>query len=855
MTELATQTGDVLSFGPFTLVASQRLLTKDGIEIELGGRALDLLLRLVCHPNEPVGKRELLAQVWPDLTVGESSLRFHMANLRKALGDGQDGARYITTFSGRGYCFVAPLSRAGAPLKPSSSATNLPLRPPLVGREDELADVVALLGNERLVTIVGPGGVGKTRLAIASGWRAERAYPDGMWLIDLAPLSEPSLVISAVATALDLARDARELSAPVIASAIHDRRLLLILDNCEHLVGVAAEVADTLMQGAPGLTILATSQESLRLDSEQVYRLEPLALPPADATDVARYGAVALFNQRALAADRRFEMSEASAAAVAEICRRLDGVPLSLEMAAARVPSLGLEGLRSSLDARLQVLSTGVRTSDARHQTLRSTVAWSVGLLDEPERQVFQRLGVFAGGFSLNAAMAVVATGQMEPWSVADAIARLVDKSLVVLDRAEPARYRLLESLRLYARELLRSSGDWDTLAESHAAHFCQVFAPSREAWETTPDDDWGAIYLPELDNLRSALDWALAEPARFDFAVELTASAGFILFEWGRLEEARRIAAHIGKRLDSLPADASVAAILRDASDVLRFSADRDGAYTLLERSAAISRKIGDELGLAKANLGIANLKIVTGRYSEIAPLMRGVRETLTTHSQMRSLSGAMHALGFIALDERNFEEAVDNLNSAAELARRLGSLRREQLAQIDLASAECARGDLKRAIEIGWETVRRSRTLPHRVYVEIALENLASFLVMANRLREARPVAEEALSLVRDQTDSIVLLRNLQQWALIAALEGQDLNAARLIGWVNAAYTHKKVERSGWEAHNHELLVSTLRARMTENELSALAAEGAAWDVTHATDFTFDRIIHFDGQPTYRE
>lgn len=259
MAGLAT-TRETLSFGPFSLVASERLLTRDGVEVELGGRAMDLLLRLVGRPNQPIGKRELMAEVWPDVTVGDGSLRFQMAHLRKVLGDGRDGARYITTLSGRGYCFVAPISRAGPPAAAQVPAiTNLPLRPALVGRDDELADVLDLLGRERLVTIVGPGGVGKTRLAIAGGWRSASAYPDGVWLIDLAPLSEPSLVVSAVATTLDLARGGTELSATIVASSIRDQRLLLILDNCEHLVGAAAELADALLQGVPGLTVLATS--------------------------------------------------------------------------------------------------------------------------------------------------------------------------------------------------------------------------------------------------------------------------------------------------------------------------------------------------------------------------------------------------------------------------------------------------------------------------------------------------------------------------------------------------------------------------------------------------------------------
>src|SRR5580704_6174168 len=509
-----------VTFGPFTLSPDERRLVRDGADVALAARALDILMVLVANAGAPLSKRELMAQVWPDATVGEASLRFHVANLRKALGDGQGGARYITTFAGRGYCFVAPVTRAARSSAPSPSSSwtgNLPSRPPLIGRDDEIADLADLLDGERLMTIVGAGGVGKTRLAIAVGWRVADAYPDGVWLVELAPISDPSLVVSAVATALDLARGARELSPAFLATTLRDRRLLLILDNCEHLIVSAAALADALIESIPGLTVLATSQESLRLDAERVFRLDPLALPPPDAIDITGYGAVDLFAHRARGADRRFDLSESNAAAVADICRRLDGVPLSLEMAAARVASLGLKGLRASLEARLHVLSGGLRTPDVRHQTLRSTVEWSVGLLDETEALVFRSLGVFSGSFSLDAAMAVVAAGGMERWTVADALARLVDKSVVAAERGQAARYRLLETLRLYARDLLHASGDWEKMAESHARHFSRVFEPARDDWQVTPDPEWQAIYMPELDNLRSALEWALADPARFD--------------------------------------------------------------------------------------------------------------------------------------------------------------------------------------------------------------------------------------------------------------------------------------------------------------------------------------------------
>jgi predicted ATPase/DNA-binding winged helix-turn-helix (wHTH) protein len=844
MTGLGT-TRQALSFGPFSLVASERLLTKDGVEVELGGRTLDLLLRLVARPNEAVGKQELMAAIWPDVTVGDGSLRFQMTNLRKALGDGRDGARYITTLSGRGYCFVAPIARAGSPSASQIPMIgNLPSRPALVGRDDELADLVDLLARERLVTIIGPGGVGKTRLAIAGGQRSAADYPDGVWLIDLAPLSDPSLVVSAVATALELGRSETALSAAIVVSVIRSRRLLLILDNCEHLVGAAAELADVLLQGVPGLTVLATSQESLRLDHERVYRLDPLAVPPANALDVAEYGAVALFAQRALTADRRFEMTQANAAVVAEICRRLDGVPLSLEMAAARVPSLGLAGLQASLDARLQVLSTGVRSSDVRHQTLRNAVEWSVGLLNETERLVFRRLGVFSGGFSLEAAMAVLAEARMDRWTVAGALAGLVDKSLVAVETPEPPRYRLLETLRLYARERLLASGEWDRLAESHARHLCEVFAPAREALETTPVPVWQSAYLPELDNLRAALEWALADPARFDLAVELTASAGFVWHESGLVEEGRRFVSRVVTLLDDQTPPSHAAVILNDAATLSRY-ADHPEALRLHGRSATIVRRLGDELGMAMADIHIAFIELISKGRLENAAAVLAAREVLSASGHKRSLCVAMIMLGAVATREGNIAEAIARFNSANELARQLKDRQSEHLAVANLALLEFTRGDVERAIQLGQEAVNSSRTLLQRDRIPRALHNLAAYLLAADRLGEARPVAEETLSLLRGQADMVHRLVSLQMWSLIAALEGRCLEAARLIGWVDAAYARSGGPRNPWEQRSYERLLLLLKPRLTDAERGALAAEGARWDLDEAMTFAFDRIV----------
>ena len=837
-----------VTFGPFTLCPAERRLTRDGAAVPLAARALDILTALVASGSEPLNKRDLLARVWPDATVGEASLRFHVANLRKALGDGQDGARYIETLSGRGYCFVAPVSRTSPTFNPAPSYSwtgNLPSRPPLIGRDEDLAGVADLLGHERLVTIVGPGGVGKTRLAIAAGWQAADDYPDGVWLVDLAPLTDPSLVVSAVATALDLARGASQLSVDLIVSALGDRRLLLILDNCEYLADATAELAGALTGRITGLTVLATSQESLRLDVERVYRLGPLDLPPLEALEVAGYGAVALFAHRARAADRRFELNAGNAAPVAEICRSLDGLPLALEMAAARAPSLGVEGLRASLGARLHMLSGGLRTPDVRHQTLRRTVEWSIGLLDDTEALVFRRLGIFSGGFLLEAAMTVASEGAIDRWVVADTLSRLVDKSMVTVERGERPRYRLLETLRLYARELLEAGGEWDRLSERHARHFVEAFSGAAHAWETIPSPEWQSIYLVELDNLRSALAWALAEPSRFDLAVQLSGSTNFMWHEWGMFAEGRTHLTRVRDRLDDHAPSAPAAAIVRSVAALLAHFGDPEGEERECANAAEISRRAGDGHGVARAQLQLSLSKLHADRYSEIGPAMHGVCEALSAKGEIRSLSSALGILGALAAHDGDAQGSIAYLTRAAAISKQLKDLRREASMITNLAIAEFSRGNVDRAIELGRESVDLIRSLPYRRALALYLENLAMYLVAADRLDEARPVAEEALTLVPVQAASIVLLRHLQQWALIAALEGQSSHAARVIGWVDAAYERLGVPRNSWEVTSYERLLAQLRAHLSVAELAVFAAEGAAWDAEAAVRFTFEHII----------
>ncbi|WP_158291913.1 ATP-binding protein [Paracraurococcus ruber] len=536
----------LLGFGPFRLDRQRRLLLlADGRPVELGSRALDILLLLLERPGALVGKAELMARVWPGLTVEDGNLRVQMAGLRKALAeatpDRADG-RYVETVPGLGYRFVAPVQVMPDPASPGPA----PAAPPaarLFGREAALAQVLAGLRQARLVTLVGPGGIGKTTLA---GSLAIRDPPLGLpvRVVDLSPLSDPVLVPGAIAAVLGVATRGGDGAAGLVA-LLRDRSLLLVLDGCEHLLATVAALAEALLRGAPGLRILATSQEPLEAEGEMVLRLPPLALPPDQphlgAREAMASPAVQLFVARAAARLGGYALTDAEAPVVAAICRRLDGIALAIEMAAGRVDSFGVDGVNRLLDDRFRLLVGGRRTALPRHQALRATLGWSFDLLAEEDRDILSGLAVFAGPFTLGAAEAVLASDGVEGWRVAEAIGTLVAKSLVSADlRQAPVQYRLLETTRAFALEQLRARPAMAALARRHAEHYRDRMLEAEAAWERTEARTWLALYGRDIDNVRAAHDWAFSPGGDRSIGLALTAAAAVLWFQLALLEEGR---------------------------------------------------------------------------------------------------------------------------------------------------------------------------------------------------------------------------------------------------------------------------------------------------------------------------
>ena len=545
-----------LAFGAFQLIPGERLLLREGIAVRVGSRSLDILVTLISRRGEIVGKDDLVAAVWPDTIVEESALRVHISTLRKALGDGVGDVRLIANIPGRGYCFVAPVAIVAATTSQTTpppsvepiAAERSALRPPpasvgrIIGRDALIGELGALLAEQRLLTIVGPGGMGKTTVAVAV---AERVAAEQDWeaaFVDLAPLADPDLAPGAVASALGLVVRSAD---PVqeIAQAIQGRRLLLVLDSCEHLIDAAAALVETLLGRASRVTILATSREALRADGEWVHRLQPLAAPPItmtpSATEALGYPAVQMFVERASAALGGFRLDDAQAPVVAEICRRLDGIALAIELATGRLDTLSIPVLAKSLENCFQILTRGRRTALPRHQTLRGTIDWSYGILPAGEQATLRRLGAFNGPFTLRAAQQIAGDDDAPPHAVEDSLLNLVAKSLVAaeLDGGE-ARYRLFDTTRAYVHEKLDETGEGPCLRRRHAVYYRDLFGLAEAEWETRPTLEWLADYAGQLDNLRAALDWAFSDQGDGAIGVALTVAAVPLWFQLSLVDE-----------------------------------------------------------------------------------------------------------------------------------------------------------------------------------------------------------------------------------------------------------------------------------------------------------------------------
>jgi len=542
---------EAFCFAPFQLFPSQRTLLKDGVAVHLGSRALDLLIDLVRHAGMVMSKAELMGRVWRDVVVDETSLRTHVASLRRALGDGQGGRRYIVNVPGRGYSFVAAVSssRGQAPggAEPAGpvGVHDLPGSPArMIGRADIVESLAEVLPRRRFITIVGPGGIGKTTVALAVANRLAPTYANSVKFVDLAPITDMNLVSRTVATGLGLTRLSGDLETALVAQ-LRDKRMLLILDSLEHVVEGAAPLAEAIFKGAPGVNILATSREPLRAEGEWLRRLPALALAPPSATisacEALEFPSVELFVERAAAKLDTFELTDSNAPVVAEICHKLDGIPLAIELAAGRIDTFGVAGLAAALADRFKPMTGGRRTALPRHRTMNATLDWSYQWLTAAEQATLRRLAVFVGGFALEAVLAVLADIALIEDPVEE-LADLVDKSLVTADiDGSRVHYRLLATTRTYGLEKLAEGGEVVDASRRHAEYCLKLLEASEADWVSLPASEWLSRYGRQTDNLRTALDWAFSPAGAASIGIALTIAAAPLWFQQSLVEECRR--------------------------------------------------------------------------------------------------------------------------------------------------------------------------------------------------------------------------------------------------------------------------------------------------------------------------
>jgi predicted ATPase/DNA-binding winged helix-turn-helix (wHTH) protein len=542
-----------LRFGRFALDPARKLLLAGDLPLRVGGRALDLLIALVERAGEVVSHEELVARVWPRTVVEESSLRVHMSALRKLLGDGAGAGepRYIASQVGRGYSFVMDVVEVPAMAQASAEDGNdVPLTRGLqarltgmVGRELVLASLAVKLRDCRLVTLVGAGGIGKTTVAVALAKAVAGRHAEGVVFVDLAPLGDPALVPAALAAALGIPVPAQS-AWPTLEATLATRDLLIVLDNCEHLVAAAAALAERLLRGAPRVRILATSREPLDAESEAVHRLDALAVPVSEqgmgVEAALTFSAVRLFVDRAAASADDFVLSPANLPAVVRICRHLDGLPLAIELAAGRVGSLGIHALAERVDDLFRLLRRGRRAVLPRHRTLRALLDWSHDLLEADERRVLHRLSAFRGSFTLEAALDLAACERISRDRVVACLLDLVSRSLVELEPGETPRYRLLFVTRSHAAQLLLADGDAPAISRRHAVCLRDLLARATANLEErrVALPAWKHEHEAILPDIRVALDWAQGAEGDRRLAAELLIQAARLVLESGRNDE-----------------------------------------------------------------------------------------------------------------------------------------------------------------------------------------------------------------------------------------------------------------------------------------------------------------------------
>jgi len=690
-----------MAFGPYRLLLAQKLLLKNDAPVRLGARAMDILTALVERPGELLSRKELESRAWPSTVVEETSLRVHMSALRRALEDGKAGARYITNVPGRGYCFVAPLDRQDAVATPAPKPAVVDQGPAaahplssfvpsrltsMVGRGDAVARLVDLVPQRRLVTVLGPGGIGKTTvaLAVAERLRSSPSFADTTCFVDLSLLSDPSRVPALLAAAFGLA-DFPDDPLGAVARLLGSRPVLLVLDGCEHVIDAVAHLSTILLAGAPGLRLLATSRELIGVDGECLVRLPALALPAQRPTAVEALAssAVQLFVERARANADSFLLSDDNAPLVAELCRRLGGIPLAIEVAAARLEQFGLRGLVDQVDAGFLHMRRGRRTGVSRHEALSAMLDWSHRLLSDAEQTILRRISVFRSPFTLRSAIWVASDADLSDSEVINGLAGLRAKSLlnrVVL--GEIVKHQMLDHTRAYAMQKLSESVDEDAVRRRHALLVSDLLGQAERNWPLMAKREWMATHGSLLLAIHTALTWAFSPKGDPLIGAALTSvswpMARFLFLEDFEVSIRRAIEA-----LDRMPDPPRLVLIRLHLGMATHLQERRGNAVetrAAFERATELARGSGDficeietEMGEVRDAMGDGDSPRAVAIVERVQALARAAADPVASVVAMRLGAVALHLHGDqrrareLALAVRNHKLQRGPLASAA--------------------------------------------------------------------------------------------------------------------------------------------------------------------------------------------
>ena len=816
--------------------------TADERDGDYFGPAVNRVARLLAIGH---GGQVLVSGVTADLVQGELPAQASLRDLGEHRLRDLARPEYV-------YQLLAPeLTPDFPPLRSLDTLpNNLPrMRTTFVGRDKEIAAITALLEKHQLVTLVGSGGVGKTRTSLQVAANLLDGSGDGVWFIELAPLSSGDYIPTTVAKALGLALAADRDPLDELVRVLSGKRALLVFDNCEHMVEAAARVISALLTGCPNIKVLASSRQGLGIAGEATYRMPSLVLPSKTETanltafELLRYPAISLFVERAGAANDSFSLSDENAPIVADICRRLDGIPLAIELAASRVQILSPRQLRERLDERFRVLTGGSRDVLPRQQTLRALIDWSHDLLDERERTLFRRLGIFVNGFTLEGAVAVGSGDDLDELDVFDLLASLVAKSLVLAEpNGDSLRYRLLESTRVYALEKLADAGERELLARRHLSYFRDLFAELfRRYQRATKRTELNEALASELEDVRAALEGALARSEVLEGA-DLIANIAIGWFY--NVPPSERLA--ICERfVAAAPSGTSptLARLTVALSNAATSIGQQTRAYELAVEAVARARQAGDPEVLAIALETYASAAAVARKTSEARSVIAEAEALPNLPARLRL--GLIDCRSSALVFDGDFAAAAHLKEQLRSEYRALGNTQLENNAALDLAEIEHASGRTERAIEISRESLPVVRGLRDPGNIPGLSLNLAAYLTAVDDLPGAVEAVREGIAAASArEPEHYYVAIGIEHTALILALTGEFARSARLEGYAEAALQRSGFAREHTELAANDRLTRLLRGSLPADELERLTRGGAALSAEDAIALALEPI-----------